>query len=216
MSHAILAIGPKLVSALAKRDWMMGIKESASESLGITGDERLDLYHARKLLLGKTPFTALERGTLINFLVQGVWTRQRLDALGYQVDDMTCALCGEGVDTMTHRLLECSASRADRDEALTRDEVGRLLTEPVCRWAKMGLATDPSRTVPRPASEGDTFWHRDGSTLQTFFAGGGDFYLDGSCAKEWHSTGRRGPWAVVRVDNGGVLEGSLSGPVWGN
>ena len=216
VSHAILAIGPKLVSALAKRDWMMGIRQRASESLGMTGDERLDLYRARKLLLGKTPFIALERGTLINFLIQGVWTRQRLDALGYQVDDMTCALCGEGVDNLTHRLLECSASKADRDEALTSDEVGRLLTEPACRWARVGLATDPSRTVPRPASEGDTFWHRDGSTLQAFFAGGGDFYLDGSCAKEWHPSLNRASWAIVRVDNDGVLEGSLSGPVWGN
>ena len=71
VSHAILSIGPKLFSALAKRDWMMGIKKRASESLGMVGDERLDLYHARKLLLGKNPCTALERSTLINFLVRG-------------------------------------------------------------------------------------------------------------------------------------------------
>ena len=30
VSHTILPIGPKLVSVLAKRDWMMGIKRRAS------------------------------------------------------------------------------------------------------------------------------------------------------------------------------------------
>ena len=130
---------------------------------------------------------------------------------------MTCALCEERVDTMTHKLLECSASKADKEEALIVDEVGRLLAEPVCRWARLGLATDPSQAVPRPASEGDAFWHRDGSTLQAFFAGGGDFYLDGSCAKEWHPPLNRASRAIIRVDNDGVLlEGSLSSPVWGN
>jgi hypothetical protein len=213
-SHAFLTLGPRLVSALARRDWMHSLRSKASESLGMTGADKLDLYHARKLLLGGFPFSPLERGSLVNFLVQGIWTKHRLEASGYLVGDTDCVLCRGAVDTVAHRVFECPASEAARSDLLSADELHKLINEPSCKWARMGLATDPALACPRPATEGDEFWHREGDTIQSIFAGGGDLYLDGSCTQEWHPSLNRAAWAIVRLDHSGVLLGRVSGPVW--
>ena len=43
-----------------------------------------------------------------------LWTRGRMQQCGYLVDDR-CPLCGEGTDTVLHRIWQCAETKPDRD-----------------------------------------------------------------------------------------------------
>ena len=244
--HNVIEEGPRILKSLLKRDWHTKLGRQALASLvsrqfestnhtstenpfiSLDDGDRLDMYHAIRVLRAPiSDLTETQITTAENFLLDGIWTRDRLRQAGYLVESVSCPLCSQGVDTIDHRIFDCQhegfedirrrwlsgRSRAwlsgrlslgtSQDEK-TRERAARHL-------ARQGLARNPSLHQPLPASEGSGF---DGDTNMAF--GDGVAFSDGGCTRPFHPILARASWAAGATDRHGEMVGMAYGPVWRN
>eukprot|EP00972_Heterocapsa_arctica_P032163 4738524-Heterocapsa_arctica.AAC.1 len=84
-------------------------------------------------------------------VAEGLWTQSRLVEKGYVVDVM-CKLCKEAQDTVFHRLYECKACKAERDQvvkpAFLREALRAGPGDPLyCK----GWIDHPADQLPKPS-----------------------------------------------------------------
>ena len=169
----IMEFGPKVLKAKIKEDWANRIAEQLGAHKGMPEGTRLDFHHANRLL-SSDGFDEHEKATATNFLVGGVWDVPRLLGAGYilEPEEQRCQLCGQEVDSVEHRIFDCTApaAKALRDNHLPHHMVAWLgggsavpyrmdralvLREQRARdLAKQGLAIDPSVDQPPPPTTG--------------------------------------------------------------
>eukprot|EP00959_Pyramimonas_sp_CCMP1952_P070988 1482282-Pyramimonas_sp.AAC.1 len=70
-----------------------------------------------------------EKCMLKAFVTQRLWSKWRLARCGYDVEDLSCPLCGFPRDDLHHRLFACSATLSVRDEYLKEDVVDFISRE---------------------------------------------------------------------------------------
>ena len=78
---------------------MAKLERRAAAKMG-RPDDRLDCSAAQRVL-GDPGLTKPQRGCLLAYLTQCLWTRSRLAAAGYEIDQ-ECE-CGHPSDDMRHR-----------------------------------------------------------------------------------------------------------------
>ena len=165
-----------------------------------------------------------QRGLAISFVLGGVWDKQRIYEAGYLIDDLTCELCG-GMDTLHHRLWECTGTEEVRNRMLTKAEQNWLQPcaqhdhkhdqEAMRKWlALKGWARHPAAGQPKPAQGGNQCM----GSMQEIFTKQ-VVATDGHCSKLFHPSLNRASWSAIGidfVDGGTEVEdiATLTGPVW--
>ena len=231
-THNILEIGPRGLMALLRRDWKdKTASQAATKVEGMGEGDRLDYQHLKTLLAEKNlDLTPQEKEIAKNFATNGIWTRERADQAGYEIQEGTsCPKCGKAKDTLDHRLFDCedeevvairskylpfwaarwlsgkwSVLQGRRPEPLhkNREDSARLL-------ARQGLARDPGKGQPGPATDGDD---GEGDTALGFQQGFA--FTDGGCRKLFHPSLDRASWPAVATDETGGILGAAWGPIW--
>ena len=213
-NHKYLELGPKLVETMCKHAWHHKLARNAATSLGM-GLQTADLLHAKQLLRPKIGLSPVEIGSMVNFLVGGLWTRTRASNKGYVAGSTLCELCEEAEDTSEHRLLFCKATAAVRETIMDPLTLWRYRNDLNFRAAASGFYEHPSTWAEAPAAEGERFWSFDNKSIEDEFGTAGDFFLDGSCTKCWHPALNLAAWAIIKLRPD--LQGPqavLHGPVW--
>ena len=170
----------------------------------------MDTHVAIKVLASPT-LTKQERGSLLIFLTQGIWTKARAKDAGYDID--TQCECGAAADGLRHRLFQCPISQEERDRALSPDEQD-LIQHGRDPLLKFGFQIRPDFNVCAPCGTGLAdcqFWCDDPNvTLEEAFAG--PVYVDGSCDNSIHLAYHAAGWAVVSMKDGkpyAILSGQV-------
>ena len=159
----------------------------------------------------------LEKGCLLSWATEAIWTKIRIQAAGYAIPDALCDVCKAAPDTSFHRLFCCEGVpqlSSIRREIFSGWEL-QLLKDKGPSWlVARGLCRHPGDFIPLPLADGGVhFWCRD-PTVDRHAVFSGKVYSDGSCLKHHLPEGTRAAWAIVTIDNEGELFAVLSGPVW--
>ena len=164
--------------------------------------------------------TPLEKGCLRCMAAGGLWTQQRLVEAGYLVDSM-CKLCGVCIDTIYHRLYECSAVATLRGEAAKPDFLREAIAAgPGDPLYTRGLFAHPADRLPLPTEatesvlevHGERGWETVGSAAELGFKG--EIFTDGSFRPHMLRGMGRAGWGAVMVDDAGSVMARAYGPVW--
>jgi hypothetical protein len=136
-----------------------------------------------------------EAAAAFAFISQNVWPAGRLRRAGYVVEDSACPRCGRAEDELEHRLWECEATAAAREEHFTPAERKRLEEAPR-PWAAKGLveledvgAAGSFASVGRCALAA--------VDEQEAWARANVYFIDGSAQPSAHPGARRAAWSVV-------------------
>ena len=157
--------------------------------------------------------TPSAKGVIASLAAGSIWTRALQRDRGYDVEDVSCALCGAVTDTLEHRIFECAAVWHIRQG----HDCGRLL-----RWlraagggmhlALRGLLPHPADGEPRPGEKLQA--KMDVFDASAFAAGfGGDIFVDGSCTRHSSPEFERAGWSAVMVAADGSMIAALTGVV---
>ncbi len=146
--------------------------------------------------------TRLERGALASTVADAVWTRTRAHRAGYKTS-VACPLCGEGSDTLHHRIWMCkhtAEARRDVPKWLIEEARNAAVDE---RFWTSGVFPHPGDGQPPPSAVFDaTCYDADGNVLKDVSEWGleGSIYVDGSCTRCEVKEMQRAGLAVVAVD----------------
>ena len=147
---------------------------------------------------------------LVKLVSRGIWTQERLARLRGE-EDGSCQLCNDGPGTMFHRCYECLALQTERDMYVSQEvrAAARAVGSQYREQFANGIFPDPGAILPTgfPERECQVFWH---NRLP-------DGLLEGHTFTDGSSSGsgalRRAGWAVVAVDDVGILEAAAYGAV---
>ena len=182
----------------------------------------LDLHGVRvapevmQRVLRSKRLTPLEKGCLRCMLAGGMWAQQRLVLV-----DSTCKLCGVCVDTIHHRLYECSAVAMIRGEAAKSDFLREAIAAgPGDPLYTRGLFAHPADRFPPPTEatesvlevHGKSGWEPVSSAAELGLKG--DVFTDGSFRPHMLRGMVRAGWGAVMVDDCGSVMARAYGPVW--
>ncbi len=199
---ALPSTSPALVAYHLQVAWKRKLGQDAARGLGFSGAQ-----------LDPTAFQKIQKGSrngqafplLRAFVTQGIWSTNRLCAVGYDVDP-SCPHCGCENDTLHHKLFECTATETLREAYFQADELRRVLDSEDAPVLLQGFQLLPQRLHQPPAGLGHEqyeSWTLTGEPLESVLRG--EVFTDGSCVKEgpvtWHRTG----WAVCKIDERGQL-----------
>ena len=127
------------------------------------------------------------------------------------MEDTRCELCGEGEDTLHHRLWLCSAPCAVQarctagTEAVIREASAAGPTSTLFQHA---LLPHPCDIAPGPAASGVQWWARDGPGISDVGPQfGGDVFADGHASRTGIDGMNRASWALVQLDPDGSERG---------
>ena len=67
------------------------------------------LVDVTRSLLRSRNKTPLQKPMAASLFCSALWTRQRADEAGYELDSTLCPLCLHAADTLWHRLYECAS-----------------------------------------------------------------------------------------------------------
>ena len=180
--YPLTTTSPAMLRRIFEQAWQDQLADQAAAKIGV---DAIDLSHAVAAVKNKH-LDRKDRSLLISFLTQSIWALCRLKEAGYETE--TTCICGAPTDHITHRLLECPATKNLREEYLVEGDV-EAMSQPEAFATFAGFPGPPPFRVVRPKGLGldaTTFWSRDGKTPQEVFVG--EVYVDGSVAKDGH------PW----------------------
>ena len=138
---------------------------------------------------------------------------QRLYEVGYDVE-VGCPLCGAASDTLFHRLFECEATAALREESLPMGALDAILSGAKAPHLLMGFQLMPPRIRPLSSGLGHEHyetWSHSGEPAEHLLVG--EVFTDGSCYKEGPPTWHRAGWSVVKVAYDGTMTAWMRGAV---
>ena len=141
IDHQFADHSPKMIEHMCKQGWLHRLRAAASRRHGL--QHPMDLHHAGQLLREHL-LTPREKGCMVNFIVQGIWTKTRAKQAHYQVDDELCHLCREAPDTVEHRMFKCKAVAQVRAVTLDPFNFGNSrTTRPSALPHRVGRRTRP-------------------------------------------------------------------------
>jgi hypothetical protein len=185
---ALTDTSPTMITYHMIISWGRMRARAAAVSIGLKG-AILDASILKKAL---TPKSGVGHFTLLRaFATQSVWSHNRLHALGYDVSPV-CGLCGAPDDSLHHRLFECEAASALRQDILEEGDIERLKYSEHVRALALGFQVLPDWEPARPNGLGTEDadcekWSITGAPAEDFMRG--TVFTDGSCFKHGPPSG---------------------------
>lgn len=215
---------PAMVDILGKQSFQRLLEQrvaSSTKDPALRG-ARAFLDPVRKLLSSSAlcGMTARGRGALCAACCNAIWTNQRLHDAGYAVGSL-CESCSSGaVDTVFHRVWECTSQHATaaREQHASRKLVARAKAAgPSSALFTRALAGHPAASVPKPAGDDSTcvVFCRAGMRMYdpASWTLSGNIFYDGACTSHVVPELSRAGWGAVEVDEQGNVLASVQGPV---
>ena len=147
----------------------------------------------------------------------GIWTKTRAKAAGYELEDSLCELCGLHEDTIHGRVWKCQhppvklARELAASPAIIR---AALKAGPNCALYNRGIFAHPAEDYPEPAALSNTHCTQEGRVCPSANCEfRGKIFVDGSCDQHMINDLKRAGWGAVAIDERGEVVATARGVI---